>query len=71
MEGMEGLKEKVQYGHTKVFLKAGQLAKMEELRTDKISRASMALQRYIRRFNAESHFLSLREATLLTQRGTP
>ena len=45
------------------------LARMEEIRSDIISRAAAALQRHIRSSNARIHFQQLRHATLLTQRG--
>jgi len=46
------------------------LARMEEIRTDIISRAAAALQRNIRRYNEQSVFLQLREAALVVQKSS-
>lgn len=70
VELLPELPTKVQYGHTKVFLKAGMLARMEEIRTDIINKAATSLQRSIRRFNAQSVFEQERRAALLAQRRT-
>lgn len=52
MSGISGY----QLGTSKVFLRAGQMAMLDKLRTDKLSKAATILQRHARGWLARTHY---------------
>eukprot|EP00197_Chlamydomonas_leiostraca_P009765 CAMPEP_0202867474 /NCGR_PEP_ID=MMETSP1391-20130828/9454_1 /ASSEMBLY_ACC=CAM_ASM_000867 /TAXON_ID=1034604 /ORGANISM="Chlamydomonas leiostraca, Strain SAG 11-49" /LENGTH=1634 /DNA_ID=CAMNT_0049547521 /DNA_START=190 /DNA_END=5094 /DNA_ORIENTATION=- len=56
-----------QLGTTKVFLRGGQMAQLDKLRTDTLGKAATTIQRRVRGFLARKHFQRLRAAVLVLQ----
>lgn len=56
-----------QLGTSKVFLRAGQLAQLDRLRTDTLNRAAVALQRHARGFLARHRYTAARESVVRMQ----
>jgi len=56
-----------QLGETKVFLRAGQMAQMDKLRTDKLNSAAIRIQRSVRGYLARKHYLQAMQRVLLLQ----
>ncbi|KAI0464102.1 Myosin type-2 heavy chain 1 [Komagataella kurtzmanii] len=62
-----------QMGNTKVFFKAGMLAKLENFRTEKLHQSAVMIQKHIRRIYHHTRFLRIRNETIELQaaiRGT-
>ncbi|KAJ2483242.1 Myosin type-2 heavy chain 1, partial [Coemansia sp. RSA 2052] len=55
-------------GLTKVFFRAGMLARIEKLRVERLNAAATAIQRLVRAFQQRQRFVALRRATLRIQR---
>lgn len=60
--------DKYKYGKTKVFFRAGQVAFLERLRSDKMKACLVILQKTVRGYLARKHYLKLLNATKLLQR---
>ncbi|KAI8059029.1 P-loop containing nucleoside triphosphate hydrolase protein [Gilbertella persicaria] len=58
---------KYQVGLTKIFFRAGQLAYMEKLRSDRLNSCAIMIQKNIRRYLARLHYLRTRKAILMLQ----
>ncbi|KAK9674869.1 Myosin type-2 heavy chain 1, partial [Basidiobolus ranarum] len=56
-----------QIGKTKVFFRAGQLAYLEKLRSDKLYYYTVMIQKNVRRFLARKNYLRLRFRTVVVQ----
>lgn len=56
-----------QLGNTKIFFKAGMLAHFEKLRSDKLFRAAVMIQKNIRRHNVRKQYLATRKSHLALQ----
>ncbi|KAI8639664.1 P-loop containing nucleoside triphosphate hydrolase protein [Parasitella parasitica] len=59
--------DKYQVGLTKIFFRAGQLAYMEKLRTDKLNSCATMIQKNARRFLARTRYLRVQKMMLLLQ----
>ncbi|KAF9579807.1 Myosin type-2 heavy chain 1 [Lunasporangiospora selenospora] len=59
--------DKYQVGLTKIFFRAGLLAHMEKLRTDRLNSYATVIQKHLRRFVAQKRFQRLREAVIKIQ----
>ncbi|KAM9375860.1 unconventional myosin-Va-like isoform 2-T2 [Pholidichthys leucotaenia] len=60
--------EKYQFGKNKIFFRAGQVAFLEKLRSDKLRTACVLIQKSIRRWLARKKYLSMREAAIAIQK---
>eukprot|EP00897_Mesotaenium_endlicherianum_P005251 jgi/Mesen1/4754/ME000242S03925 len=56
-----------QIGKTMVFLRAGQMAELDSMRAEKLSRAARVIQRCMRTFLLRKQFLRLRRAAIKAQ----
>ncbi|XP_038605941.1 unconventional myosin-Vc isoform X1 [Tachyglossus aculeatus] len=56
-----------QFGKTKIFFRAGQVAYLEKLRLDKLRQGSVVIQKHIRGWLQRRKFLRLRQAATLIQ----
>uniref|UniRef100_A0A8C9MM70 Myosin VC n=1 Tax=Serinus canaria TaxID=9135 RepID=A0A8C9MM70_SERCA len=56
-----------QFGRTKIFFRAGQVAYLEKLRSDKLRQACTLLQRRVRGWLQRRRFLAVRRAALTVQ----
>ncbi|CAM4734080.1 unnamed protein product [Leuciscus chuanchicus] len=63
-------KDKYQFGKTKIFFRAGQVAYLEKLRADKLRTACIQIQKTIRCWLARKKYLRIRQATITIQRYT-
>ncbi|KAI7812222.1 unconventional myosin-Va, partial [Triplophysa rosa] len=61
-------KDKYQFGKTKIFFRAGQVAYLEKLRADKLRKACIRIQKTIRCWLARKKYLRIRQATITIQR---
>ncbi|KAI9478230.1 MAG: P-loop containing nucleoside triphosphate hydrolase protein [Benjaminiella poitrasii] len=59
--------DKYQMGETKIFFRAGQLAYLEKLRSDKFDACATVLQKNIRRFVYRHRYLRIRQLTIQLQ----
>ncbi|CCH42118.1 Myosin-2 [Wickerhamomyces ciferrii] len=59
--------EKYQLGLTKIFFKAGMLAHLEKLRTEKLHNSATLIQKIIRKFYYRRRFLEARESIIKLQ----
>lgn len=59
--------DKFQFGKTKLFFRAGQVAYLEKLRSDKRRAAAIMIQKIARGLSARRQYLSIRRATLVLQ----
>lgn len=59
--------DKYQVGLTKIFFRAGQLAYMEKLRTDRLNQSATMIQKNIRRFLARLHYTRIQKLSLMLQ----
>lgn len=50
----------LQIGKTKVFLRAGQMAELDALRTEVLGRSATKIQRKVRSYLARKNFIQLR-----------
>ncbi|XP_060770466.1 unconventional myosin-Va [Neoarius graeffei] len=62
--------DKYQFGKTKIFFRAGQVAYLEKLRADKLRKACVQIQKTIRCWLARKKYLRLRRAAVTMQRYT-
>ncbi|XP_015253035.1 PREDICTED: unconventional myosin-Va-like isoform X4 [Cyprinodon variegatus] len=62
--------DKYQFGKTKIFFRAGQVAYLEKLRADKLRAACIRIQKTIRCWLARKKFLRQRSAAITIQRFT-
>lgn len=60
--------DKFQFGRTKIFFRAGQVAYLEKLRADKFRAATIAIQKTVRGWLQRVRYRRLRAATLTLQR---
>jgi IQ calmodulin-binding motif len=58
-----------QLGKTKVFLRAGQMAELDKIRTDLIHKSTVTLQRYLRGWLTRRSYASRRRAIITLQVG--
>ncbi|XP_050955214.1 unconventional myosin-Va isoform X2 [Labeo rohita] len=63
-------KDKYQFGKTKIFFRAGQVAYLEKLRADKLRTACIHIQKTIRCWLARKKYLRIRQATITLQKYT-
>ncbi|KAK9815009.1 hypothetical protein WJX73_004719 [Symbiochloris irregularis] len=63
--GLEGC----QVGHTKIFLRAGQMAQLDKMRTELMASSAIVLQRYARGFLARRRYQRIRKAIITLQAG--
>lgn len=56
-----------QFGRTKIFFRAGQVAYLEKLRSDKLRHACILIQKCVRGWLQRRRFLSMRRAALTVQ----
>ncbi|XP_037103661.1 unconventional myosin-Va isoform X11 [Syngnathus acus] len=62
--------DKYQFGKTKIFFRAGQVAYLEKLRADKLRAACIRIQKTIRCWLARKKYLRKRDAAITIQRFT-
>ncbi|XP_077375931.1 unconventional myosin-Va isoform X3 [Festucalex cinctus] len=62
--------DKYQFGKTKIFFRAGQVAYLEKLRADKLRAACIRIQKTIRCWLARKKYLRMRDAAITVQRFT-
>lgn len=62
--------DKYQFGKTKIFFRAGQVAYLEKLRADKLRAACIRIQKTIRCWLARKKYLRQRNAAITIQRFT-
>lgn len=60
--------DKYQFGKTKIFFRAGQVAYLEKLRSDKLRMACVRIQKTIRCWLARKKYLRMRESAVTIQR---
>ncbi|XP_071752801.2 unconventional myosin-Va-like isoform X1 [Centroberyx gerrardi] len=60
--------EKYQFGKNKIFFRAGQVAYLEKLRSDKLRMACVRIQKTIRCWLARKKYLRMRESAITIQR---
>jgi myosin-5 len=60
--------DKYQVGNTKIFFRAGQLARMEQMRTDKLKKCVILIQKYMYGNYIRKYYAKLRECTINIQR---
>ncbi|KYO21219.1 guanine nucleotide binding protein (G protein), beta 5a isoform B [Alligator mississippiensis] len=56
-----------QFGRTKIFFRAGQVAYLEKLRSDKLRQACIVIQKNVRGWLQRKKFLHVRRATIIIQ----
>uniref|UniRef100_A0A2K6K5Q1 Unconventional myosin-Va n=1 Tax=Rhinopithecus bieti TaxID=61621 RepID=A0A2K6K5Q1_RHIBE len=61
-------KDKYQFGKTKIFFRAGQVAYLEKLRADKLRAACIRIQKIIRGWLLRKKYLRMRKAAITVQR---
>ncbi|XP_047451956.1 unconventional myosin-Va-like isoform X2 [Mugil cephalus] len=61
-------REKYQFGRNKIFFRAGQVAYLEKLRSDKLRIACVRIQKTIRCWLARKKYLRMRESAITIQR---
>ncbi|XP_039768855.1 unconventional myosin-Va isoform X6 [Ornithorhynchus anatinus] len=61
-------KDKYQFGKTKIFFRAGQVAYLEKLRADKLRAACIRIQKTIRGWLMRKKYLRMRKAAITIQR---
>ncbi|XP_072326753.1 unconventional myosin-Va isoform X2 [Scyliorhinus torazame] len=61
-------KDKYQFGKTKIFFRAGQVAYLEKLRADKLRVACIRIQKTIRSWLQRKKYLRMRRAAITVQR---
>uniref|UniRef100_A0A4W5MHJ1 Myosin VAb n=1 Tax=Hucho hucho TaxID=62062 RepID=A0A4W5MHJ1_9TELE len=62
--------DKYQFGKNKIFFRAGQVAYLEKLRSDKLKKACVRIQKTIRCWLARNRYLRMRRAAITIQRNT-
>ena len=59
---------KYQFGKTKIFFQAGQVAYLEKLRSEKLKSAGIMIQKHVRGWLARRKYLKVRKSLALLQR---
>ena len=59
---------KYQFGKTKIFFQAGQVAYLEKLRSDKLKSCGIMIQKHIRGWLARAKYVKIQKSTQLIQR---
>ncbi len=59
--------QKYQFGKTKIFFMAGQVAYLEKLRTEKLRACGVMIQKHVRGWQSRSRFIKIKRSTLLIQ----
>uniref|UniRef100_A0A3P8U7W6 Myosin VAb n=1 Tax=Amphiprion percula TaxID=161767 RepID=A0A3P8U7W6_AMPPE len=62
------IKEKYQFGKNKIFFRAGQVAYLEKLRSDKLRMACVRIQKTIRCWLARKKYLRMKESAITIQK---
>uniref|UniRef100_A0A4W6D2D1 Myosin VAb n=1 Tax=Lates calcarifer TaxID=8187 RepID=A0A4W6D2D1_LATCA len=62
------VKDKYQFGKNKIFFRAGQVAYLEKLRSDKLRMACVRIQKTIRCWLARKKYLRMKESAITIQR---
>uniref|UniRef100_A0A8C2ZTZ5 Myosin VA n=1 Tax=Cyclopterus lumpus TaxID=8103 RepID=A0A8C2ZTZ5_CYCLU len=62
------VRDKYQFGKNKIFFRAGQVAYLEKLRSDKLRMACVRIQKTIRCWLARKKYLRMRESAITIQR---
>ncbi|PKU28372.1 unconventional myosin-vb [Limosa lapponica baueri] len=62
--------DKFQFGRTKIFFRAGQVAYLEKLRADKFRAATIMIQKTVRGWLQRLKYKRLRRAAIVVQRYT-
>lgn len=62
--------DKFQFGRTKIFFRAGQVAYLEKLRADKFRAATIMIQKTVRGWMQRVKYRRMREAAVKIQRYT-
>uniref|UniRef100_A0A673VYX7 Unconventional myosin-Va-like n=1 Tax=Salmo trutta TaxID=8032 RepID=A0A673VYX7_SALTR len=62
--------DKYQFGKSKIFFRAGQVAYLEKLRSDKLKKACVRIQKTIRCWLARKRYLRMRQAAITIQKTT-
>ncbi|XP_027900326.1 unconventional myosin-Va-like isoform X1 [Xiphophorus couchianus] len=60
--------QKYQFGKNKIFFRAGQVAYLEKLRSDRLRSACVAIQKTIRCWLARKKYLRMRESAIMIQK---
>lgn len=60
--------DKFQFGKSKIFFRAGQVAYLEKLRSDKLRMACVRIQKTIRCWLARKKYLRMKECAVTIQR---
>lgn len=60
--------EKFRFGKTKIFFRAGQVAYLEKLRSDKLHSACVGIQKTVRRWLALTKYRKMRRSAATLQR---
>ncbi|XP_071497949.1 unconventional myosin-Va-like, partial [Diadema antillarum] len=60
--------DKYQFGKTKIFFRAGQVAYLEKLRADKLRAACILMQKIVRGWIQRKKYLELRRSTIVMQK---
>ena len=60
-------RDKFQFGKTKIFFRAGQVAYLERLRSDRLKVCGTLIQKIVRGWLAKRRYLKLRRTALLVQ----
>ena len=60
-------RDKYQFGKTKIFFRAGQVAYLEKLRSDRLRFCGIMIQKHIRGWLAKRRYAKIRKSVLLTQ----
>eukprot|EP01102_Stenamoeba_stenopodia_P010426 TRINITY_DN313_c0_g2_i1.p1 TRINITY_DN313_c0_g2~~TRINITY_DN313_c0_g2_i1.p1 ORF type:complete len:1518 (+),score=388.08 TRINITY_DN313_c0_g2_i1:55-4608(+) len=60
-------RDKYQFGLTKLFLRAGQIASFEKMRTDKLNMSALMIQKNFRRFVTRRWYLGVRQKIIELQ----
>ncbi|XP_067139175.1 unconventional myosin-Va-like isoform X3 [Centruroides vittatus] len=56
--------DKFQFGKTKIFFRAGQVAYLEKLRADKLRACAVMVQKHVRGFLQHNHYLQIKKAVI-------
>ena len=60
-------RDKYQFGRTKIFFRAGQVAYLEKLRSDRLKACGILIQKRVRGWLAQRRYQKLRKTALLLQ----
>ena len=60
--------DKYQFGRTKIFFRAGQVAYLEKLRSDKLRACGVLMQKCIRGWLARRRYAKIRRTVMLVQK---